>query len=140
VNLSPQEWRERLAEQARNRCGYCLTQEVVSGVHLTLEHVIPQSKGGQTDDSNLWLSCRLCNESKGVLTEFTDLQSGSLVPLFNPCTQIWPEHFTWDETGTRIVGLTSTGRATIDALDLNSEFRVRARAIWVEADWHPPKD
>ena len=39
--------RERIAEQAHHRCGYCLTQEVVSGIPLTLEHIIPRAKGGQ---------------------------------------------------------------------------------------------
>jgi hypothetical protein len=138
VSLSPQEWREQLAQKAKNRCGYCLTQEAVSGVHLTLEHIIPQSKGGQTVVPNLWLSCRLCNESKGILTEYSDSKSGTVVPLFNPSTQIWSDHFAWNEAGSRIVGLTPIGRATVEALDLNSEFRVRSRAIWVEAGWHPP--
>lgn len=140
MSLSPREWRERLAKQAKNRCGYCLTQEAVSGIYLTLEHIIPQSKGGQTDESNLWLSCRLCNESKGVLTEYQDPQSTIVVSLFNPCTQNWYEHFAWDGAGSQIVCLTSSGRVTIAALDLNNEFRVRARAIWVEAGWHPPED
>lgn len=138
MSLSPQEWREKLAPKAKNRCGYCLTQEAVSGVHLTLEHIIPQSKGGETDESNLWLSCRLCNERKRVLTEYVDLESGSVVSLFNPCSQNWTDHFAWNEASTLIVGLSPIGRATIDALDLNSEFRVRSRAIWVEAGWHPP--
>jgi HNH endonuclease len=138
VSFSSQEWREQLAKVSKNRCGYCLTQEAVSGVRLTLEHIIPLSKGGQTEESNLWLSCRLCNESKGILTEHPDLESGSTVPLFNPYSQNWSDHFAWNEAGSRIVGLTPIGRATIEALDLNNEFRVRSRAIWVEAGWHPP--
>lgn len=140
MSLSPQEWREQLAKKANYRCGYCQTQEVVSGVHLTLEHIVPQSKGGQTIEPNLWLSCRLCNESKGVLTEYHDLESGTLVPLFNPNSQKWSDHFAWNESSTLIVGLTPIGRATIGALDLNNEFRVRSRAIWVEVGWHPPDD
>ncbi len=52
--------------------------------------------------------------------------------------QNWNEHFAWDETQTRIEGLTSIGRATINALDLNDELRVRARALWVKAGYHPP--
>lgn len=38
-----------------------------------------------------------------------------------------------------IMGLTPIGRATLTALDLNSEFRVRSRALWVELEKHPPK-
>jgi 5-methylcytosine-specific restriction endonuclease McrA len=60
--------RQLLAVQARGRCGYCLTQEIVSGVPLTVEHILLISKGGRTVEENLWLSCRLCNEAKGVLT------------------------------------------------------------------------
>jgi len=131
--------RQRIAEQAHHRCGYCLTQEVVSGIPLTLEHIIPKAEGGQDVEENLWLSCRLCNEAKGVLTEAIDPQTGVTVPLFNPRTQVWAEHFTWSEDGTRIFGQTSTGRATVAALSLNSELRVLARAIWVEAGWHPPE-
>jgi hypothetical protein len=138
VNVSSQEWRERLAPLTNNRCGYCLTQQAVSGIPLTLEHIIPQSKGGQTYEENLWLSCRICNENKGVLTDFIDSESGSIAPLFNPRTQTWSEHFTWNDEGTLMIGLTSIGRATINALDLNSNFRVRSRSIWVEAGWHPP--
>lgn len=138
MNVSPA-LRQRLAEQARGRCGYCLTQEIVSGVPLTVEHIFPISKGGRTVDENLWLSCRLCNEAKSVLTEAADPESGTIVDLFNPRLQAWADHFAWIEDGTRIIGLTPTGRSTVNALSLNSELRVAARAIWVEAGWHPPE-
>lgn len=131
--------RRRIAKQARHRCGYCQTQEIVSGVPLTLEHILPKSSGGQSVEENLWLSCRLCNEAKGISTEAADPESGKLVPLFNPRTQAWTDHFAWSENGTIIVGKTPVGRATVEALSLNSELRVRARAIWVEAGWHPPE-
>ena len=131
--------RQRIAEQARYRCGYCLTQEVVSGVPLTVEHIIPKARGGQTIEENLWLSCRLCNEAKGVLTEAVDPDSGATELLFNPRTQVWTDHFTWSADGTLVIGQTPTGRATAVALSLNSELHVRARAIWFEAGWHPPE-
>lgn len=131
--------RQRVAAQARYRCGYCQTQEVVSGVPLTLEHLTPKARGGQDDEENLWLSCRLCNEAKGVLTEAADLQTGVSVPLYNPRTQTWTEHFAWEEQSTRLIGLTAVGRATIQALSLNDELRVRARAIWAQAGYHPPE-
>lgn len=137
--ITTQPLRQRVAEQARHRCGYCLTQEVVSGVPLTMEHIIPQAKGGGTVEENLWLSCRLCNEAKGVLTEAVDPISSTVAPLFNPRTQVWAEHFAWSEDGAQVIGRTPTGRATVVALKLNSELHVRARAIWVEAGWHPPQ-
>lgn len=76
--------RRRVAQQAASRCGYCHTQERVSGIPLTLEHFVPKAKGGDDDEQNLWFSCRLCNEAKGVLTEAVAPESGEIVPLFNP--------------------------------------------------------
>jgi len=116
-----------------------LTQEVVSGVPLTLEHIMPKAKGGQDIEENLWLSCRLCNEAKATLTEAVDPQTGDLAPLFNPRTQGWAEHFAWGDDSVHIIGLTPTGRATVLALGLNDDLRVCARALWVEAGWHPPE-
>lgn len=132
--------RQRIAQQATAQCGYCLTQEVVSGIPLTLEHLLPKAKGGEDIEDNLWLSCRLCNEAKGVLTEASDPETGELVPLFNPRRQRWREHFRWNQAGTHIIGITPIGRATVEALSLNCELRILARALWVEAGWHPPTD
>ena len=39
--------RRQSAEEARYRCGYCQTQEVVSGIPLTVDHITPQAKGGK---------------------------------------------------------------------------------------------
>jgi hypothetical protein len=63
-----------------------------------------------------------------------------MVPLFNPRRQVWREHFAWTTEGDRIIGLTTIGRATVIALDLNRPSLVKARQVWVAAGWHPPKD
>lgn len=131
--------RKRLAQQALFRCGYCLTQELVSGVPLTIEHLLPRAKGGGNEEENLWLSCRLCNEAKGILTDAIDPETGELALLFNPRLQHWAEHFSWVDGGTKVLGLTPTGRVTVFALSLNTEFRVCTRALWVEVGWHPPE-
>ena len=136
--MIPREQRRRIAEEAQYRCGYCQTQEVVSGIPLTMEHITPRAKGGNDDNENLWLSCRLCNEKKGMLLEALDPNTGETVPLFNPRTQTWSDHFTWSEDGSRIIHKTAIGRATVDVLSLNDELRVHARAIWVKAGYHPP--
>lgn len=73
-----QKRRQRVAVQARFQCGYCRTQEAVSGIPLTLEHIFPKAQGGTDDEENLWLSCRLCNEAKGVLVETIDPQTGQM--------------------------------------------------------------
>ncbi|MFN8439893.1 MAG: HNH endonuclease signature motif containing protein [Caldilineaceae bacterium] len=137
MSISPS-LRQQIRKEAHYRCGYCQTQERVSGVPLTIEHLIPVAAGGNNTEVNLWLSCRLCNEAKASQINALDMETGATVPLYNPRTQPWQEHFHWDLSKTRLVGLTAIGRATIDALQLNDEFRIASRAIWVEAGWHPP--
>jgi hypothetical protein len=39
----------------------------------------------------------------------------------------------------RIVGLTSVGRATVEALKMNNPYIVPARRLWIIAGWHPPR-
>ncbi len=136
----PRELRRRIGNQARHRCGYCLTSEEVVGTPMHVEHIIPESKGGLTEEENLWLSCLLCNSHKGSRTEYEDPVSGQSVRLFNPRQQVWREHFEWFDDGARILGLTAIGRATVVALQLNREPLVFSRKKWIKAGWHPPSD
>ena len=76
--------RERVVQQARYRCGYCLRTEELTGMPMSLEHIIPQAAGGPTTEENLWLACRRCNEFKGAQTCARDPQTGERVALFNP--------------------------------------------------------
>ncbi len=132
---------QRLVEKkARNRCGYCLSSAVITGVKLAIDHVIPEAMGGQTVEGNLWLACRECNEHKGARVKARDPSTGLDAPLFNPCQQRWGDHFVWTPEGDRIRGLTATGRATVEALKLNREILVEARTGWVLVGWHPPSD
>jgi len=130
--------RRRVAKQARHRCGYCLTSEDVVGTPMDVEHIVPESKGGLTEEENLWLSCSLCNSHKGSRTEYKDPVSGQDVRLFNPRQQVWSEHFEWIDGGARILGLTAIGRVTVEALQLNREPLVFSRRKWITAGWHPP--
>jgi HNH endonuclease len=136
----PDALRERVQQQAGNRCGYCRSrQEYVLG-YLEIEHIIPRARGGTNDEQNLWLACRLCNHYKGVQTHGRDPQTGRLSRLFNPRTQRWVRHFRWSNDGLSIVGRTISGRATVVALNLNNLIARVVRARWVEAGWHPPTD
>ncbi len=136
----PASLRRRIRARAQYRCGYCLRAEELAGERMTLEHLRPESKGGKTEEQNLWLACRRCNEYKGVQTHALDPLTGKRVRLFNPHAQAWSEHFAWDESGTEIQGLTPTGRATIAALRLNNPEIVVARRLWVAAGWWPPEE
>ncbi len=132
--------RRRVAAAARLRCGYCQTLQVVVGYPLHIEHIIPEAAGGLSTEDNLWLACCVCNNAKGVQTHAYDPVTRTDVPLFNPRTQDWQEHFAWSRDGTQVIGLTPTGRATVLALQLNSPLRVLARQRWVLTGWHPPRD
>jgi len=108
---------------------------------LEVEHIIPRARDGSDDESNLWLACPLCNRHKADKITGTDPASGATVPLFNPRTQIWTDHFRWSENGLCIIGLTPVGRATVEALHLSDDpDALKVRSYWVLAGWHPPED
>lgn len=136
----PTEVRYRVRKEARSRCGYCLARQELIYHLLQIEHIIPLSKGGTNDELNLWLACDRCNGHKSDKISAIDPQTGEEMPLFNPRTQNWWEHFRWSEDGLRVVGLTPTGRATVITLHLDSDpITLAVRANWVQVGWHPPK-
>ncbi|MBM4255826.1 MAG: HNH endonuclease [Deltaproteobacteria bacterium] len=134
----PDSGREKITADAQPRCGYCLTSQLITGMPIHLEHILPLAAGGQSDEENLWLACPLCNGDKGIQTQFPDPETGEVVALFDPRQQIRSEHFRWNENGVEILGITSCGRATVVALKLNNESIIRTRRRWVLAGWHPP--
>ncbi|MFL5803426.1 MAG: HNH endonuclease [Roseiflexaceae bacterium] len=136
----PKSLRELVAEQARHRCGYCLTQEGIVGTPMEVDHIIPESLGGPTEEDNLWLACSLCNDHKGDRLAALDHETGEVVRLFDPRHQVWHDHFAWTTDGERVIGQTPAGRATVIALNLNRPALVRSRRLWVEVGWHPPDD
>jgi len=136
----PKKLRRRVAEQADHHCGYCLTSERIVGAPMEIDHIIPESLGGITEEENLWLACALCSNHKGDRIAALDPETGEIVRLFNPRFQNWDDHFSWNKTSDRIIGLTPIGRATVIALNLNRSSLVLARQLWIIAGWHPPKD
>lgn len=131
----------RVRAAARNRCGYCLSPQHLVMARLEIEHIIPLAKGGSHDEANLWLACPLCNRYKSDKTTAVDPETGEMVPLFNPRTQVWSGHFRWTEDGLCIIGLTPIGRATVAALHLSDDpDALEVRSYWVLAGWHPPED
>src|SRR5262245_19671920 len=134
----PVDLARRVRESARDRCGYCLSPQHLVLARLQIEHLLPRARGGQTEEANLWLSCPLCNNFKGDRTSATDPNTQEMVPLFNPRTQSWSEHFAWSEDGLRINGLTPTGRATVQALHLSDDpDALTVRSYWIQAGWYP---
>lgn len=105
-----------------------------------MDHLLPKARGGTDEEANLWLACRLCNNAKRTQIRARDPLTGRQVRLFNPRRQRWARHFHWSADGTRILGRTACGRATVLALQLNQVMAVMVRREWVAAGWHPPTD
>lgn len=136
----PESLRDRIAQSDRQRCCYCLTSEANSGIPMTFDHIQPISKGGETTFENVCLACRSCNEFKSDATEAVDPLTGETIPLFNPRTQIWVDHFAWSPDSARMEGLTAIGRSSIIRLRMNNQVIVAARRRWTISGWHPPSD
>ena len=130
--------RQQLLEADDQCCAYCQTTQANSGYPMVIDHLVPQSKGGQTEFANLCFACHRCNEFKGSTTQLEEPLTGEITALFHPRRHAWADHFTWDVTGIRIVGLTALGRVTIIALNMNNEVILDARRNWVRVGWHPP--
>jgi hypothetical protein len=131
----------RVREAAGRRCGYCLSPQRLVMARLEVEHIIPRARGGTDEESNLWLSCPLCNRAKSDRISATDPNTGDEVSLFHPRRQRWADHFRWSDDGLRILGLTPTGRATVAALHLDSDpDALLVRSYGILAGWHPPDD
>jgi 5-methylcytosine-specific restriction endonuclease McrA len=48
------------------RCQYCSARGTAA--ELTIDHILPRSRGGRTTPENLAASCRACNNRKGDRT------------------------------------------------------------------------
>ena len=118
--------RRLIRQRAGHRCEYCGLTEAQSPVaKLQIEHIVPRNDGGTDDPGNLALACIDCNLHKGANLTGIDPETGRVVEIFNPRTQQWSDHFSWDAL--LVAGLTAVGRTTIRVLEINAEDRIRAR-------------
>lgn len=137
-NLS-QSIKAQVRLRAQGLCEYCHAAEEWQYVDFTVDHILPQSKGGDDSLNNLALACFHCNRRKSNQLMATDPQTGQEAPLFNPRQEAWAKHFIWSADRTQILGLTALGRATIEALRLNRERILNLRAADAEVGRHPPE-
>jgi hypothetical protein len=126
-----------VAERAAHRCEYCRAPEAIFNFPFEVEHIVPTSRGGPDQASNWALSCRACNLHKGDHQEAIDPQSRTAVPLFHPRRHRWADHFDVEENTAVLVGLTPTGRATIDRLQMNRPTQLAARRQWMRLKLFP---
>lgn len=134
--------RQRLAVfiRAHSRCEYCQHPVAFSSDPFEVEHILPVEQGGTTTLDNLALSCRGCNHLKHTLTEAMDPATGALAPLFHPRRHLWRAHFQWSSDAIHVLALTATGRATLEALQLNREGLRNLRRALVLDGAHPPAE
>lgn len=131
--------RQQVGERANGCCEYCRSQVQFSPQAFSVEHIYPRSASGATRLDNLALSCAGCNGHKYTKTQAIDPVTNELVALFHPRQQQWAEHFAWDKEYTVMIGLTPTGRATIDALHLNRPALQNLREVLYTVGKHPPE-
>lgn len=53
-----------ILNRAHSRCAMCGAHTQKDGVKLVIDHRVPISWGGRTDEDNLWAICELCNLQK----------------------------------------------------------------------------
>jgi hypothetical protein len=109
--------RDFASARAENRCEYCQLSQEGQEAAFHIDHIVPRAAGGATVSENLALACVSCSLHKWAKQSALDLESGEEVPLFNPRSDRWADHFRWD--GPVLIPMTATGRATAATLDLN---------------------
>ncbi len=108
---------QQVRTRARDRCEYCLMHQALQGATFHIEHVVPKSRDGDTNLANLALACPGCNLHKSDRIEALDVITGDIVPIYDPRTCTWSEHFQIDKYV--ITGITPIGRATCELLTFN---------------------
>ncbi|MDQ2100188.1 MAG: HNH endonuclease signature motif containing protein [Tychonema bourrellyi B0820] len=127
LKISPALRRE-VFQRAEGRCEYCRLHQDFSIYTHEVDHVVARKHGGKTVLENLALSCLPCNRYKGSDLTSIDPQTGEITRLFDPRSDVWPEHFIL-ENG-RIIGLSAIGRTTIFLLKINIVTAVRNRQLF----------
>ena len=125
-----------MTERAARRCEYCLVHEADRPEAHQMDHIFSRKHGGQTSKSNLTLACAICNNYKG--TDFASINPTTevITRIFHPRRELWRAHFEF--SGAEIIGLTVTGQATVQMLQLNHPDRLAFRQSLIEAGLYPP--
>jgi hypothetical protein len=133
LTIAP-ELRATVARRAGFRCEYCLVHEDDAAFSHEVDHVVSRQHGGETSADNLAYACMICNRFKGPNVSSVD-RSGGIVPLFNPRSQCWADHFRL--AGAVIQPITPTGEATAKLLRLNAAERVVERTVLQRLSRYP---
>ncbi len=99
----PTDIKKEVAKRAKHLCEYCKCPKAYAPGPFDIEHIIPISKTGTSDSSNLAYSCNGCNGLKYNKIESIDPISNKLTPIFHPRKNKWSDHFTWSDDGLLVV-------------------------------------
>ena len=135
---TPAETRQFVASRAGNFCEYCRCSSDFSSSPYAVEHIHPRVGGGTDDLDNLAWACQGCNGHKLAATEAGDPLTGAQVALYHPRLDLWDEHFQWSADGLTLLGNTSTGRATVERLQLNRSSVINLRRVLQAFGFSPP--
>jgi hypothetical protein len=127
--------RSVVRERAGGFCEYCRMPDLSAFFAHEPDHIIAAQHGGQSNPENLALACIQCNRFKGPNIPSVDPETKRIVPLFNPRTDQWPEHFR--AKAGRIIPLTPIARATAALLNFNDPDREEVRRSLWEAGRYP---
>lgn len=113
----PARLRRLVLRRSGERCEFCQLSQAGQEATFHIDHITPVTADGETVADNLALACVSCSLRKSARQTAFDPKTKTEIPLFNPRRDVWSEHFQWDDV--RLVGLTATGRATLETLALN---------------------
>ena len=131
----PAHLRRFVVDRSGERCEYCQLSQVGQEAAFHIDHIRPVAAGGETVAKNLALACVSCSLRKSARQTAFDPETKTEVSLFNPRRDVWLEHFQWN--GVRVVGLTATGRATVETLALNRQLILAIRLEETTLGRHP---
>jgi 5-methylcytosine-specific restriction endonuclease McrA len=95
-----------------------------------VDHIRSQKHGGLSILENLCWACAWCNSFKGTDIAAYPPNSDEIVPLFNPRTDAWENHFFWQ--GAILLAKTPAGAATVELLRINKPERVDHRQLLMQ--------
>lgn len=124
----PAALKRMVRERATDCCEYCHFPQDSQEAAFHIDHILPLADGGTATADNLALACVTCSLTKAARTVGQDPATGTLSRLFHPRRDPWNRHFEWGKNW-QLIGLTATGRATIQALRINRPKAIRIRRL-----------
>jgi 5-methylcytosine-specific restriction endonuclease McrA len=125
----PADLAKAVRERAGYICEYCHLPQILQEAAFHIDHITPRRTRGPSRLDNLALACVTCSLKKAGRTHARDPRTKELVPFFHPRQDRWSDHFRW--SGSKVIGLTATGRATVCGLGMNRSAVVAIRQMLI---------